>query len=118
MARDDGICFLTAVELAAAIRERELGAVEVVEAFLERIGRVNPALNAYVTLSAEGALEAARRADAKTARGRRLAPLHGVPFSAKDLVFTAGGRTTAGSPPFASFVPPPHAPAVAPPGAP
>jgi len=104
---DDAICFLTAVELAAKVRRRELSAVEIVGAFLDRIDRVNPALNAYVTICSNGALEAARTADAavRESSGEGLPPLHGVPFSVKDLVYTLGVRTTSGSRIHETFVP-------------
>jgi amidase len=70
--------------------------VEVVQSFLERIEQVNPALNAVVTLAAESALEEARAADRSIARGTVGGPLHGVPFTAKDVFETAGVETRAG----------------------
>lgn len=95
----------TAVELARAIRARDCSALELVQALLVRIERRNPALNAIVTLDAEGALEHARSADIALAQGRTLGPLHGVPFTLKDCFETAGLRTTAGHPPLAGHVP-------------
>src|SRR5262249_25211159 len=91
------ICFLPAVVLAHEIRRKSLSALEVTQAFLERISRLNPGLNAYVTLCDAEALSAARRADERQQRGEELGLLHGVPFSVKDLIFTRGTRTTAGS---------------------
>ncbi|HWP11603.1 MAG TPA: amidase family protein [Ramlibacter sp.] len=88
----------TAVELASAIRRRECSAAELVQAQLARIAQRNPALNAIVTLDAEGALERAAAADAALAAGRPCGPLHGVPFTLKDCFETAGLRTTAGYP--------------------
>src|SRR5438046_9878217 len=91
------ICFMPATELAERLRSRRLSASEVVQAFLERIRRVNPSLNAYVTLDEERALREARAADERLFHAARPEPLHGVPFSVKAVVFTAGLRTTAGS---------------------
>ncbi|HZX68543.1 MAG TPA: hypothetical protein VFE70_06640, partial [Candidatus Elarobacter sp.] len=72
MLSEADLCFLSAAELAGKIRRRELSATEVVLAHLERIEKVNPSLNAVVTLDAEGALAAARRADEAQARRERL----------------------------------------------
>ncbi len=99
------ICFLAAVEMARRIRRKELSAREVMAAHLEQIGRVNPKVNAIVTLVAEQALEQARKADEAAARGGRLGPLHGLPVAHKDLVDTLGIRTTYGSPIFKDHVP-------------
>jgi amidase len=95
----------TARELAAAIANGSLSAVEVLEAHLERIAQRNPEVNAIVTLDADGARAAARAADAAVARGAALGPLHGLPMAVKDLEDTAGMRTTYGSPIFAEHVP-------------
>lgn len=99
------LCFLTAAELVAMIRGKEVSAVEVMRAHLERIEAVNPALNAIVTLLPGQALAGAERADAALGRGDALGPLHGLPIAHKDLVQTKGVRTTLGSPIFADFVP-------------
>jgi amidase len=101
----DDICFRTAVELAGLIREKKLSAGEVMQAHLAQIERVNPNVNAIVTLVAEQALDNARAADAAQARGEALGPLHGLPIAHKDLVETAGIRTTFGSPIFRDNVP-------------
>ncbi|MGP3916011.1 amidase [Nonomuraea sp. 10N515B] len=93
--------YLSATELAHLIRTRHVSAVEVVQACLDRIEEVNPRVNAIVTLVAEQALAAAERADAREPEG----PLHGLPVAHKDLVDTAGIRTTYGSPLFAGNVP-------------
>jgi len=103
----------TASELAAAVGNREMTCVEVVEQHLERIRRGNLALNAIVTLDEEGARRHAVEADAKLARGEPTGPLHGVPFTVKDSFETAGVRTTAGFPRFANHVPVADAPVVA-----
>ncbi|AQZ64789.1 Amidase [[Actinomadura] parvosata subsp. kistnae] len=97
--------FLTATELARLIRARQVSAVEVLEAHLDRIEQVNPHVNAIVTLVADRAMEAARAADAALSSGGEAGPLHGVPVAHKDLVDTAGIRTTYGSPLFAEHVP-------------
>ncbi len=96
---------MTAAEMARRIRAREISAVEVALAHLERIEALNPKLEAYLTVTAERALEAARRADEEIARGRVRGPLHGVPYSLKDLFWTRGVRTTAGSRILADHVP-------------
>ncbi len=102
---DAEICFLTATELARRVREREVAALEVMEAHLRRIERVNPRVNAIVTLLPERAMAGARAADEALARGEAVGPLHGLPIAHKDLVPTKGIRTTFGSPLFADFVP-------------
>ncbi|WP_231618787.1 amidase [Nonomuraea sp. SBT364] len=93
--------YLTATEMARLVRTRQVSAVELLQAHLDRIEQVNPAVNAIVTLAAEQALDAAKAADAGEPRG----PLHGVPVAHKDLADTAGIRTTYGSPLFAGHVP-------------
>jgi len=99
------LCFLPAEELAAAIRKKNISPREVVEAVLERIEKVNPKVNAYCTVVPEMARETARRAEEKVMRGEVVGPLHGVPFSVKDLNLTKGVRTTFGSKIFEHFVP-------------
>jgi amidase len=99
------ICFLTATELARCIRAKDLSAKEVMEAHLAQIERVNPKVNAIVTLLPEKALEQASAADENLARGKYAGPLHGLPIAHKDLVPTRGIRTTSGSLAFRDFVP-------------
>ena len=99
------LCFLTAIELTQRIRSRSVSCVEVMEAHLCQIERVNPQVNAIVTLAPEQALERARAADAALQRGNDVGPLHGLPVAHKDLVQTKGMRTTFGSPIYADFVP-------------
>jgi len=99
------LCFLTAVELADRIRRRDLSVTEVVRAHLAQIERVNPAVNAIVTLTAERALDEAKRKDAELARGAGGGPLFGLPVAHKDLVPTKGIRTTFGSPIYRDNVP-------------
>ncbi|MDF5756011.1 amidase family protein [Spongiactinospora sp. TRM90649] len=101
----DELCELTAVEAAGLIRGREIASAELVEACLRRIEQVNGQVNAIVTLTAERALDAAARADADLGAGRPWGPLHGLPVAHKDLVDTAGVRTTYGSRLYAEHVP-------------
>src|SRR5687768_1762444 len=80
------LCNLTAIELASRIRRKQVSAREVLAAHLARIERVNPKVNAIVTLVAERALADAKNADERQARGETLGPLHGLPVAHKDLV--------------------------------
>src|SRR5437773_5658438 len=82
--------------IARAIRTKKLSAVEVVRAHLEHLHTVNPRLNAVVFATAESAIKEARTADRHNTRGSALGPLHGVPFTVKDIFNTAGLPTTAG----------------------
>jgi amidase len=99
------ICLLSAVELAGLIRAKALSARDVVAAHLAQIERVNPGVNAIVTLVGDRAMERARQADEELARGDDVGPLHGLPIAHKDLQPTNGIRTTFGSPIFKDFVP-------------
>jgi amidase len=93
----DELCDLSAVELAARIRRKDVSVRDVLSAHLSRIERVNPKVNAIVTLVADRAMADAARADDLAATGGSLGPLHGLPVAHKDLVDTAGIRTTRGS---------------------
>ena len=100
------ICFMRATDLVAMLRKRKLSAREVMQAHLRQIERVNPKVNAIVTLVDEDKLMAqARAADDIVARGDSIAPLHGLPVAVKDLTETMGIRTTYGSPLYRNFVP-------------
>jgi Asp-tRNA(Asn)/Glu-tRNA(Gln) amidotransferase A subunit family amidase len=88
------LCFTSAVDMAAMIRAKKLSAREALEAHLKQIDRVNPQVNAIVTLVADQATAAAARADEMQAHGEILGPLHGLPVAHKDLLETAGVRTT------------------------
>jgi len=99
------ICNMTALQLRAEIATGHLSAREVVQAHLDSIAQRNPAINAIVTLDAEGALRQAAAADEAQAAGRPLGLLHGLPVAHKDSFLTAGMRTTYGSPVFRDFVP-------------
>jgi amidase len=104
-AQGQDICFLTATEMADLIRRKKLSARETLDAHLKQIERVNPKVNAIVTLVAEQSIENARKADEMQAHGAALGPLHGLPIAHKDLVETAGIRTTFGSRIFKDYVP-------------
>lgn len=99
------VCFESATVLASRIRRKELSALEVMTAHLAQIERVNPAVNAMVTLMPEQALAGARAADDALARGTAIGPLHGLPIAHKDLEETKGIRTTFGSRLFRDYVP-------------
>jgi amidase len=99
------LCDLSAVDLAARLRKRDVSARDVMAAHLARIEKVNPKVNAVVTLVAERAMADAARADEAIAKGGPVGPLHGLPVAHKDLVDTAGIRTTQGSRFYRDFVP-------------
>lgn len=94
-----------ALTLARQIRTKAVSPVEVVEAVLRRIESLQPTVHAFITVTADEAREAARRAEAAVMAGQRLGPLHGVPFSVKDLLHARGVPTTMGSLIFAGQVP-------------
>ncbi|MER8828394.1 amidase [Mesorhizobium sp. M0938] len=98
------LVFSSTTELAAAIRDRKISAVEALDAYLAQIDRHNEAVNAVVTLGRETARARAEKADEAQARGDVLGPLHGVPFTLKDTHETSGMKTTVGFPPFADYV--------------
>jgi amidase len=104
-AAGSSLCFLSAVEMARLIRAKKLSAREALAAHLQQIERVNPEVNAMVTLAPELAAAAAAKADEMLARGEPLGPLHGLPVAHKDLLETRGIRTTFGSPLYANYVP-------------
>jgi aspartyl-tRNA(Asn)/glutamyl-tRNA(Gln) amidotransferase subunit A len=95
---------LTATEAAGLVRRRKVSSLELVEALLARIERVEPALRAFVTVDADGARTAAKAADAALQAGQTPGALHGVPFAAKDIYDAEGLPTTAGYPPLAGHV--------------
>jgi amidase len=100
--RTDLLPTTSATHLAAALRRRELGSRELLDSYLERI---DPALNAVVTLDVERARAEAGAADEAAARGEPLGVLHGLPITVKDAIETAGLRTTCGAPDLAGHVP-------------
>jgi aspartyl-tRNA(Asn)/glutamyl-tRNA(Gln) amidotransferase subunit A len=96
---------MTIRDLARRLRAREVSAVELVEESLRRIRQSQPRINAFITITAELAIDEARRADEELARGFDRGPLHGIPYALKDNFLTRGIRTTAGSTLLADFVP-------------
>ena len=106
------LCFTPAIQLAAMIRAKKVSAREVMQAHLAQIERVNPAVNAIVTLVADRAMADAAAADEELARGTPRGPLHGLPVAHKDLIPTKGIRTTQGSPFYRDFVPDADAPII------
>jgi aspartyl-tRNA(Asn)/glutamyl-tRNA(Gln) amidotransferase subunit A len=109
---DTDFCFISATDLAAAIRTKKVSPVEVVNALLDRIEQLNPTLNAFCLVTADAARQAAQAAERAVMRGETLGPLHGVPVSIKDLVITQGVRTMRGSKLYEDDVPAEDAPVV------
>ena len=106
------LCYMSATQLAGLIRTKQLSAVELTRAVLDRIERLNPVVNAFCTVTADAALQAARAAEQAVMKGGPLGPLHGLPFSIKDLHLTKGVRTMSGSFIFEHRVPDVDAPFV------
>src|SRR5438552_2925183 len=111
---NDDLCWTPATTLAAMIRTKKVSPVEVIDATLARIATLNPRLNAYVVVLGDEARTQAKAAErAVTRRSAKLGPLHGVPYSVKDLVITNGVRTTFGTPLYRDNIPTEDAPIVA-----
>ncbi|MFN0109408.1 MAG: amidase [Blastocatellia bacterium] len=105
-AKANELCFKDAVELARMIRQKQVSAAEVMAAFIAQINRVNPKVNAIPTfIGEEAAMRAAKQADERLTKNEPLGALHGLPVAVKDLVATAGIRTTQGSPIYKDTVP-------------
>ncbi len=100
----EDILFLPVSELGLKLRRHQLSPVELAEAYLERLDRIGPELNAVATITRELALEQARAAEREIAAGKYRGPLHGIPYGAKDLLATRGIRTTWGAKPYAEQV--------------
>src|SRR5262245_57146804 len=96
---------LTIQDASEELRKKRISPVELTKACLARIERLNPTLNAFITVTADSALATAREAEAEIQRGRWRGPLHGIPIALKDLFDTAGVRTTAASGVFKDRVP-------------
>ncbi|SOZ53716.1 Asp-tRNA Asn / Glu-tRNA Gln amidotransferase A subunit [Cupriavidus taiwanensis] len=109
----DALCLASAAELQQRIRRKEISPVELTAAVLERAARLQPALNCLITLCADEAMAAARAAETQLMSGAPLGALHGIPFTVKDIVNTAGVRTTFGAVPMRDYVPAEDAVAVA-----
>jgi len=92
-------------EVSQAVQRKAISPVALTEACLARIEHLNPDLNAFITVTAESALQEARKAEAEIARGEWKGPLHGIPLAVKDLVETAGVRTTAASSVLEHYIP-------------
>jgi aspartyl-tRNA(Asn)/glutamyl-tRNA(Gln) amidotransferase subunit A len=103
--RDPALALLSLTEVARLLKRRTVSPVEVTRAVLDRIAAVNERLNAFLTITADDALAAARRAERAIRAGRYRGPLHGVPVSVKDLIPAAGTRTTCGSRILADWIP-------------
>jgi len=101
----EDLCFTPAVALREMLRKKVISPVELIQAFLERIDKINPVINAYGTLVSKMALEAARKTESAIMRGDEAGLLAGIPVSIKDVTMTAGIRTTYGSKLYESFVP-------------
>ena len=101
----EDLVFAGIAELAPRVAAKELSPVEVIEAALARIERLEPKLNAFITVMADSARNAARAAEAAIMAGDHLGPLHGIPVAIKDLYATRGVATTYGSPLFADWIP-------------
>ncbi|MGH7275432.1 MAG: amidase [Candidatus Rokuibacteriota bacterium] len=99
------VIWRSALEVGDLIRAKKLSPVEMTDAVLARIEQINPALNAFCLVAADQARAAAREAEIAVTKGEPLGPLHGVPVSIKDVVFTRGLTTTGGSRLFAGHVP-------------
>ncbi len=99
------LTYLSIAELGERLRSRQVSAVEVTSAYLERIERLDPQLHAYVTVDRDGAMASARTVDDEIGQGGYKGPLHGVPVSLKDLIWTKGLRTSMGSLAYKDFIP-------------
>jgi aspartyl-tRNA(Asn)/glutamyl-tRNA(Gln) amidotransferase subunit A len=102
---DNDIPLLTLAAASDGVRRKTISPVELTKTCLQRIERLNPLLNAYITVTAEAALTRARELEAEVQHGRWRGPLHGIPIALKDNIDTAGIRTTAASELFKDRVP-------------
>lgn len=102
---DEGLAFLTVQELARKIQKKEVSPVEVTEAVLARIERLNPELNAFTTVTGDLARDTAKVAEKEIMMGHYRGPFHGIPIGIKDLTETAGIRTTYGSDSWRDYLP-------------
>ncbi len=104
---------MTIAQAGEALRSRRVSSVELTRQCLDQIDKLNPVLNAFITVTSDSALARAQELDRELAQGIDRGPLHGIPIAHKDLMWTKGVRTTSGSKLFADFVPDCDAPVVA-----
>ena len=102
---DQELMSMTLAEAARSIKARKVSPVELVQASLDRIELLDSKVNAFITVTGERALAAARKAEQAVARGSYIGPMHGIPYAVKDIYSTKGIRTTRGSKVFADYVP-------------
>ncbi|MBI5966711.1 MAG: amidase, partial [Deltaproteobacteria bacterium] len=107
------LCMLKLSEMITQIKRRRLSPVTLLESILERIDSLEPSLKAWVTIDRKGILTEARRHGDEITRGKTRGPLHGIPIGVKDIYYTSGMKTTAGSKIFENFIPDHDATAVA-----
>ncbi len=98
--------YLNISQAQALLRSRQISSLELTQAVLDRIHRLDPVLRAWLTVDEKAALEQARRADERLQRGERLTPLTGIPFGVKDSIITQGMRTTCASRLLENYIPP------------
>ena len=101
----EDLAWRSALEIAALVRDKQLSPVELTAALLARIEAINPRLNAYCLVAADFARAAAKEAEIAVMKREPIGPLHGVPVSLKDMLYTRGLRTTGGSRLFADLIP-------------
>lgn len=104
-ADNEDLCWLTLEQAGEMVRRKKTSPVELTRACLHRIEKLNPSLNAFITVTADTALSQAKEREAELRAGRPRGPLHGIPIALKDLIDTAGVRTTAGSKEWADRIP-------------
>ena len=102
---DVNLCYASVRALSELVSKKQVSPVEIIEAHLQRISETEPVLNSFITLLADEAQEAAKRAESMINRGNHLGPLHGIPVGLKDLFNTGGVKTTSGSRIFDNYVP-------------
>src|SRR5579871_5106067 len=105
MRHAEDLAYASIAEIAPRIERGDVSPVELTQACLDRIAALDPSINAFITVTAETALEQARQAEADIQAGHYRGPLHGIPVAQKDLMFTRGVRTTGGSKVLADHVP-------------
>ncbi len=108
MSKSLDLPFRTAKQLAAAVRKKKIGCLELLDLYLTRVESYNPQLNAIIAMDADGARKRARAADKAIKAGKKLGPLHGVPMTIKESFDVAGYPSTYGDPAFKSYVPKTH----------